>query len=308
MSELYHHGILGQKWGVRRFQDRNGRLTAAGKKRYGSDERQADQADDKPKPRKNYRALKIGAGVAVTALAAYGGYRLVKSGKLDALIEKGKLKVNGILNEPDGMGQQKLPTLAGLTKSTAGALPKTAHAESISEAIGKVNPSRAHNNCYNVVTAFAARLCGYDVTARGDTQGGKGLKFDDICRLFHLDPDNPKDVKRVGNPTVDRITSVIGRYYKEGDVGAIGLSWNQLYASIHGLSSNARPGHTLNWMIQNGKVEFMDGQQQIRDSKIRQILSDYLASDREVSVAKFGNVMVGLNEGTDLEALKKRCT
>lgn len=32
--ELYHHGIKGQKWGVRRFQNRNGDLTQAGKKRY----------------------------------------------------------------------------------------------------------------------------------------------------------------------------------------------------------------------------------------------------------------------------------
>lgn len=33
-GELYHHGILGQKWGVRRFQNSDGTLTPAGKKRY----------------------------------------------------------------------------------------------------------------------------------------------------------------------------------------------------------------------------------------------------------------------------------
>ena len=31
---LCHHGILGQKWGVRRFQNPDGSLTAAGEKRY----------------------------------------------------------------------------------------------------------------------------------------------------------------------------------------------------------------------------------------------------------------------------------
>lgn len=33
---LEHHGIHGQKWGVRRFQNKDGSLTAAGKKRYGA--------------------------------------------------------------------------------------------------------------------------------------------------------------------------------------------------------------------------------------------------------------------------------
>ena len=32
--ELQHHGIVGQKWGVRRFQNADGTLTPAGKERY----------------------------------------------------------------------------------------------------------------------------------------------------------------------------------------------------------------------------------------------------------------------------------
>ena len=35
-NELYHHGIKGQKWGVRRYQYSDGTLTPAGKKRYSS--------------------------------------------------------------------------------------------------------------------------------------------------------------------------------------------------------------------------------------------------------------------------------
>lgn len=33
MDELQHHGIKGQKWGVRRFQNADGSLTTAGKQR-----------------------------------------------------------------------------------------------------------------------------------------------------------------------------------------------------------------------------------------------------------------------------------
>ena len=35
-DELYHHGIKGQKWGVRRFQNPDGSLTEVGQRRYGN--------------------------------------------------------------------------------------------------------------------------------------------------------------------------------------------------------------------------------------------------------------------------------
>lgn len=35
---ICHHGILGMKWGIRRYQNKDGSLTAAGKKRYYSSE------------------------------------------------------------------------------------------------------------------------------------------------------------------------------------------------------------------------------------------------------------------------------
>ena len=35
-NELYHHGVKGQKWGVRRFQNKDGSLTLAGKNRRGN--------------------------------------------------------------------------------------------------------------------------------------------------------------------------------------------------------------------------------------------------------------------------------
>lgn len=41
---LIHYGILGQKWGVRRFENEDGSLTAAGKERYSSDQYRRDRA------------------------------------------------------------------------------------------------------------------------------------------------------------------------------------------------------------------------------------------------------------------------
>lgn len=58
-NEIQHHGIKGQKWGVRRFQNKDGSLTAKGKQRYdddGPNERKG--SSDENRPSRGKRAVK----------------------------------------------------------------------------------------------------------------------------------------------------------------------------------------------------------------------------------------------------------
>ena len=72
MSELYHHGIKGQKWGVRRYQNSDGSLTVAGRERYGATDSKSHSGNSE-RNKKIAKAVGIGllAAGTVTAAAIY---------------------------------------------------------------------------------------------------------------------------------------------------------------------------------------------------------------------------------------------
>lgn len=88
-EELYHYGVKGMKWGIRRYQKKDGSLTIAGKKRYSDDESDKKKSNGIHLTDKQKKAIIIGAAAVAAGLSVYGGYKLSNSRLLDSTIKTG---------------------------------------------------------------------------------------------------------------------------------------------------------------------------------------------------------------------------
>lgn len=77
-TELYHHGIKGQKWGIRRYQNEDGSFTEEGKQRYYIDSNGKMSFKGRQRFRNDQQALKgkhlAEKGQTITGNSAKAGY------------------------------------------------------------------------------------------------------------------------------------------------------------------------------------------------------------------------------------------
>lgn len=82
---LAHHGILGMKWGIRRYQNEDGTLTEAGKKHY-ADSQSMYKGESKKAAKNAAKVASVGAASGlITSAASAGLHRKSVESKLNSI-------------------------------------------------------------------------------------------------------------------------------------------------------------------------------------------------------------------------------
>ena len=292
---LQHYGILGMRWGIRRFQDKSGRLTAAGKKRYDDDPSNGAPEKASSKTQKEVgdsfiekklgiklsdrqkTAIKIGAGVAAAALVAYGGYRLYNSdvGKpVRDYVEQFLYRFN------EGYDRETLRNTGKLTEHAKKDLStrdydsklrffKKAREYTPEEDLKAINEGMyyrakkgAQNNCGLCTTAYELRRRGYDVRANFAEQG-RSVK---TLSEFFKNADIQDDAALANRTKSEWMAAIERRLLRQGD-GARGNFGGQ-YAM--------GGGHSIIYEVSKGKVIFRDGQTGETYRSVREAIGNFV--------------------------------
>ncbi len=232
MSELYHHGIKGQKWGVRRYQNPDGTLTKAGKERYNS-------KDGIDPVTATYTAIAVAPLVAKAVISLSNQIDAYKHREFKTLLQYGKKTADTLL-EPEKAGIKRLST-----------------PESLNNALKNTNPLKgkpeAENNCVLSSIAGEMRRRGFDVIAK--PSNGE-IPQERMWECFKNVDVKYASGKRFGK-SPSEAAKMLKELYGEDARGFCSVTWK-----------NSEIGHCFSFQIEKGQVTFVDYQQGIKGADV----------------------------------------
>lgn len=130
-NELYHHGIKGQKWGVRRYQNADGSLTAAGRKKYAvydnSKKEKGEAKSGQSRSLDRKKIAKTALAVGGAALLAGGTYAALKNPKSREAIAKAAKKAMPTREGINKVAKKVAPVMKDYGKKTLKEVGSTVH-------------------------------------------------------------------------------------------------------------------------------------------------------------------------------------
>lgn len=275
--ELYHHGIKGQKWGVRRFQNYDGTRTKTGKERYKEKWNHADN---------------LGRNLAIATAVAAGGvgaYVLTANPHIGLIGAKALREVPGMaIAYGKGKKEDFRTRKLDVDQKTQLKLKDPSKKWSVEEDLKAVNPEYnrfsqldrgATHNCMLCSMTFDLRRRGYDVRAN---RAVVGWQTEDVAHWYPGFKTKDTNLYSKSPKTLDEYRELVRSEKKSKEdvnryVDKAMASFSKEKVGTRGLAlvtwSGGLGGHAMSYEIRDDGPHLYDPQCNKEYKDIKKILS-----------------------------------